>query len=349
PDVFSPMSSALFLLMSILKLDTNERADGCPQWVASAFTQLDSKSLWLYPNRVPLEEKLARKFGLEPSQVLVTNGGDEGIALLARLIRNQNRRVLIPLPAFSIYFKCLGEVSAEIATTPALPNLGIDYPCLIKTLQEGTFGWLILTSPNNPTGEVIPRPVLLELLQIAAQKGVFVLLDEAYVDFYPENAAGLLAEFSNLVLLRTFSKAYGLAGLRVGFLLGASELMNQVRALTLPYNVGTPALHLASAGLESEAEADTLAYCRQIMRNRKQFQNWLQGRDIEVFDSGANFLMIRLSPERARQCRDSLREQGIIVRLFDDPLLAGCIRITIPLDLERLTTALADASLFRRP
>lgn len=328
--------------MSILKLDTNERADGCPQWVTSAFNQLDSKSLWLYPNRVPLEEKLARKFGLEPAQVLVTNGGDEGIALLARLIRNQNRRVLIPLPAFSIYFKCLGEVAAEITTTPALPGLGIDYPCLIETLREGDFGWLILTSPNNPTGEVIPRSILLQLLQIAAQQGVFVLLDEAYVDFYPENAAGLLAEFPNLVLLRTFSKAYGLAGLRVGFLLGSSGLMSQVRTLTLPYNVGTPALHLASAGLEPEAEADTLAYCRQIMRNREQFQDWLRSRDIEVFDSGANFLMVRLSPEQARQCRESLREQGIIVRLFDDPLLAGCIRITIPLDLERLIAALAE-------
>jgi histidinol-phosphate aminotransferase len=328
-----------------LKLDFNERSDRLSP-LANDLTFGDA--LWRYPERQALEQQIAELNGLDASQVICTNGGDEAIMLLMRIIKETSRLVL-PLPAFSQYTFGVTSWRLDAELIPPNADLSIDLQSTQTSIARGTSSVTIITRPNNPTGEMIAIADLLTILETARAKNSWVFLDEAYIEFSENfdprasNAQTLLSQFDNLVILRTFSKAFGLAGIRVGYLLGNQSLIQLFSERCMPFNIPQPSLSIASQALHETNRAEVQTYCQTIAQNRKQLVELLSDMGVTVLPSEANFITLRLPPKQARAVKSFLAKNNILVRSFDDNLMQDCLRITLPYQIERLSDLLKQA------
>ncbi len=333
----------------MLKLDFNERSDFPGQWLESI--TLDTSSLWRYPERGQLENKLAKYFSLSPEQVFCSNGGDESIYLLMRLVKEgcqmmgnepASGKLILPLPAFSQYTWGIKSWNIETIEIAPQDNLSIDISTLKVAITDNPDSVVVLTSPNNPTGESIATETLIELLQLAENNQSWVFLDEAYIEFSTEKSAvEMLSRFDNLVILRTFSKAYGLAGIRLGYLLGNPRLLNAFRVRALPFNVPTPSLVIAENALEEQAQSDMQNYTQRIKQNRQQLSDWFSSVGIDIIPAQGNFVFLNLNPQQATLLTRFLKRNNILVRAFTESYLEGCVRITVPYNLQPLIDCLA--------
>lgn len=321
-----------------LKLDLNERSDRVNP-LTEKFGY--GETLWQYPDRQPLERLIAEQNQLLPSQVLCTNGGDEAIMILMRLIK-EGTQMILPLPAFSQYTWGVKSWQQDAVVVPPQENLAIDVEATIAQIEQTENTVTIITSPNNPTGEAISINQLESILQVAKLSESWVFLDEAYIEFADFESASkrLLPRYDNLVILRTFSKAYGLAGIRLGYIMGNQELIETFRTRCMPFNVPAPSLQIAEQALQPECQREMQDYCQLIKANRKTLTEWLQKNKLQVFPSQANFVLIKLPSKMAIAIKSFLAKQDILIRDFKEPELKDCIRITIPTNLERLLTAL---------
>jgi len=328
--------------MTRWKLDLNERSETPPNWATQALAELPLDSLWRYQDRTELERRLAATFGLDPDQVLLTNGGDEAIQNLFAALP-ADLPVLLPKPIFGLYPEQASIWPVRAIELPAKPDYGIDVSALASAIQANPGALCILTRPNNPTGEVIERASLISLIQASAAAGGSVLLDEAYADFFDDPMVDLIPRHANLIILRTFSKAFGLAGLRLGFLLGAADALLPLRNRTLPFNITAPSLFVGMRALGADARKDVRAYAAAVVANRNRILANLRDWDIETTTSEANFIFVRLGKKRANFVRLVLANQGFTVRCFRRASLEGCLRISIPADSLALENALALA------
>ena len=308
----------------MLKLDFNERADSVPKWL-SEFS-FDLNCLWKYPNRQKLEQLIANKFSTTSDNVFVSNGGDESIELLFKLCKLNNQSVLLPMPAFSQYTHQLEIWGIENTTVKALSDLSIDIEGIKQKLKANQ--WLVLTRPNNPTGECIAEDILINLIECAKRKGVYVFLDEAYIEFYLENSAiNYALSFDNVVSLRTFSKAYGLAGARLGYLLANSELIKQFNKMAMPFNINQLSLQLAKLALQNTDEVKK--YCKKINLNRSKIYAFLSACGIEVFNGRGNFLLFKVKPKLKTILKSFMNKNGIQIKNKVNNL-QDWVRVTIP-------------------
>lgn len=321
-----------------LKLDFNERSDR-----VNPLTEKFSygETLWQYPDREPLERLIAKQNQLLPTQVLCTNGGDEAIMILMRMIK-ENYQMILPLPAFSQYTWGVKSWQQDALVIPPRENLAIDVEATIAQIKRAKNSVTIITRPNNPTGEAIANADLLAILQAAQTTNSWVFLDEAYIEFaeFDSVVATLLPEYNNLVILRTFSKAYGLAGIRLGYILGSESLIEAFRVRCMPFNIATPSLQVAEQALLDDNQKEMRDYCDLIKKNRQVLSEWLIQNKITVFPSQANFVLIKLPTKMAAAVKTFMAKQGILIRTFTEEELVDCIRISIPTNLERLIKAL---------
>ncbi len=321
-----------------LKLDFNERSDR-----VNPLTEKFSygETLWQYPDREPLERLIAKQNQLLPTQVLCTNGGDEAIMILMRMIK-ENYQMILPLPAFSQYTWGVKSWQQDALVVPPRENLAIDVDATIAQIKRAKNSVTIITRPNNPTGEAIANADLLAILQAAQTTNSWVFLDEAYIEFaeFDSVVATLLPEYNNLVILRTFSKAYGLAGIRLGYILGSESLIEAFRLRCMPFNIATPSLQVAEQALLDDNQKEMRDYCDLIKKNRQVLSEWLIQNKVTVFPSQANFLLIKLPIKMAAAVKAFMEKQGILIRTFTEEELVDCIRISIPTNLERLIKAL---------
>ncbi len=326
---------------SILKLDFNERSDKVTPLLKKYSYD---ETLWQYPDRQPLEQKLAELNQVSASQVLCTNGGDEAIMILMRLIK-ETSQVILPLPAFSQYNWGVKSWQLDAQLITANSDLSIDLEATINAIRNTPGCYTIITRPNNPTGESIPLKSLLNLIETASQNKSFVFLDEAYIEFSEEKAiaSSLLNQFDNLVILRTLSKAYGLAGIRLGYLLGNESLIKQFKERCAPFNIPQPSLAIAMQALTDDNRDEVVDYCQQIVANRNQLINWLATINISVLPSQANFIMLQLPKQQAQAVHSFLARNNVLVRDFSTGELANCLRITIPANNDRLIRLLQQA------
>lgn len=315
-----------------LKLDFNERADSTPAWL-SAFA-LNSDELWRYPDRTALEQQLATDLQLPPSAVLLTNGGDESIELLYKLCKLTDQSLLVPEPCFSQYTHNQKIWQNDTIFVPANEDLSIDTQAITAAMKPNQ--WVILTRPNNPTGEFLESGRLLELIKAASQVGAKVFLDEAYVEFANEGEGIDYAAHQNLVTLRTFSKAFGLAGARIGYVFGQPELIAEFRRLAMPFNVSRANLQLATAAWQARDEVSV--YCQRIAENRTQIAQFLEKNGLQPFPSKGNFLLFQTNPRQKILFDRVMKKSGIQIKteLADLP---NAVRLTIPEN----TTALMNA------
>lgn len=317
----------------LVKLDANENLYGPHPEVLRA---IEGAAFHIYPDpgQDGLREAIAGWLGVEPSMVVAGTGADDLIDVLIRLV--MPRSVVIPTPAFGMY-RFLAKISrAEPVEVPRRPNFDLDVVAIRHAVHAGA-GIVFLTSPNNPTGNPVNRA---ELEALCALETI-VVVDEAYVEFGGETVIPLIARYPNLVVLRTFSKWAGLAGLRVGYAIAHPELAGYMLSLKQPYNVNVAADTGARAAIAHFAEIkETIA---SIVAERDRMAALCEGLGwLKPLPSQANFVLFQVEGRAAKDVAAGLRKAGVLVRYYDRPDLANYVRISAgrPEDTDRLIEAL---------
>jgi len=327
-----------------LRLDFNESTAGCSQRVLARLRALDSELLARYPEREPVEREVAGFLGLDPAQVLLTNGVDEAIHLLCSTYLDPGDEALIVVPTFAMYAIFAHAEGARVVEVRAGDKFTFPVKELLAELSPRT-RLIAVANPNNPTGSAVERDVLIQIAQAAPQAAV--LVDEAYFEFHGETLidqsfGGHTRQIENLFVARTFSKAYGLAGLRIGILAGDARQMAMVRRVASPYSVNAAALAVLPEALQDQEYVHR--YVAQVIANRARLQEELGNLGLHYWPSHANFVLVSIGPAHAEFVQ-ALRDRGILVRdRHSDPGCEGCVRLTVGTDehTETLMGALRD-------
>lgn len=287
-----------------------------------------------YPDARPLEAALAHRFGITSDRVLVTAGADDAIDRCCRAFLS-GRALLTAEPTFEMLLRYAATAGAPAVTVPweeAFPTAGL-------VARLGAAGMVAVVSPNNPTGCTVTPDDLTALAR--ATGGRPILLDHAYVEYADDDLTLPALALPNVIVVRTFSKAWGLAGCRVGYALGPVDLIRRLRIAGAPYAVAAPSLALALARLESGDDA-VRTHVARVRLERDELSAALRRAGVESTRSQANFVLGRFGG-RARQVYEGLLARGILVRDFTNQL-PGALRISLPGDeavFERLMLALA--------
>jgi histidinol-phosphate aminotransferase len=319
-----------------LRLDFNENTFAPSPRVLERLHALTAEALTTYPERQPVERIVARHLGLETDQVILTNGVDEAIHLIAVAFLDPGDEALIWTPGFFMYDVSIALMSpGGIRKVQAGKSLAFDLPRFLAAITNKT-RLIIVASPNNPTGAVVPREHLLRIA--AAAPHAVLMVDEAYFHFHGETTLPDVATVPNLLVTRTFSKAYGLANLRVGMVAGQARLIGFLRKVSSPYNVNGVALAVLPDAL---ADEDYLAwYVEQIRIGRERIMAGLDALNVPYFPSEANFVLMNIGPKH-KELVAAMRSRGVLLRdRSTDPGCDGFVRITVGVDAQ-VTTGLA--------
>lgn len=307
-----------------LRLDFNENTVGCSPRVLEKLRQMQPDQFARYPDRAPAEEIVARHLGIEANEVLLTNGTDEAIHLVCETYLEPGDEAIIGVPTFSMYEIYAGATGAKVITIQAGENLLYPTETVLTRVNART-RLIAIANPNNPTGQALPLTELLRIVKAAP--GAAVLVDEAYFEFCGETLVGEWRQLPNLFVSRTFSKAYGLAGLRIGVLMGNSEQMQWLRRVSSPYNLNEAALGCLKEALADQEYIRT--YAEETCRGREKLEQELAARGVRYWPSRANFVLMYFGEKNAEFIR-KMRDRGILVRdRSADPGCQGCVRITL--------------------
>jgi histidinol-phosphate aminotransferase len=299
-----------------------------------------------YPEFQPtaLLEAYSRYAGVSPDQLLVTRGIDEGLDLLIRsFCTGGEDQIVYTPPTYGMYRITAETQGVHCMPTPLLENWKLDLPQVI--VEAGDSKLVFLCSPNNPTGNLIKKSKVIKILE-ATRNQTLVVLDEAYIEFVPEASyVQLLADYPNLVVLRTLSKAFGLAGLRCGFILASPEIISVIKKVTPPYPIPVPVADLAVAAL-SEAgiqrmrlEVDLISSSREDLMEKLKNFSFIR----KIYPGVANFILLKVKD--AADLMNSLETKGIVIRNQSKQiLLENCVRISIgtPEETSLLLAAFKD-------
>lgn len=318
-----------------LRLDFNENAQGASPRVLQKLRELEPDCLARYPEREPLERRVASFLGLSAGEVLLTNGADEAIGLLCQTFLEAGDRALVVVPTFAMYERQAAACGATVVRVPANEDFGFPAARLLASIDSST-RLIAIADPNNPTGALAGRDELLAVARAAPQAAV--LVDEAYGEFSGRTIVPAVGDLPNLFVARTFSKAYGLAGLRVGALLGCAEQLAMVRRVASPYNVNAVALACLPAALDDQVYVRSCVAA--VRRERGLLVQALQARGIGCWPSHANFVLARCGPH-AGSLVAAMARRGVLLRdRSAEPGCDGCVRITIG-TAEQMRRALA--------
>jgi histidinol-phosphate aminotransferase len=307
-----------------LRLDFNENTLAPSPRVAAVLQNISAEGLTKYPEREHVERIVAAHFDLAANAVLLTNGVDEAIHLLCETYLEPEDEVIVVTPTFSMYGVYAEATGATVRSIQADASLQFPAASVLAAIRPNT-RLIMLASPNNPTGAIVEPSVLLELAAKAPQAAL--LVDEAYYHFHGESVLSDTATVTNLFVTRTFSKAYGLAGLRIGLLAGHADAMRYVRKVSSPYNVNSIALDCLPEALADQAYIDW--YSEQVRSSRLELEAALQNLRVPYWPSHANFTLMNIGPLHAALVA-GMRQHGILIRdRSNDPGCNGCVRITV--------------------
>ena len=309
-----------------LRLHLNENTGGCSPRVLEAIRRIGTDDVSTYPSYPSLIAACADHFEVDPDWVLVTNGLDEGILMAAvghvARTRAHDAETIVPLPAFDPYANSTAAVGATAVRIPPEPGYVFQTDAVLRAITPRT-RMIFLNTPNNPTGQLIP---LADLQRIAeAAPHAVVLIDEAYIEFGGVSFLPELPKYPNVLVGRTFSKAYGLAGMRVGIVIGQAQVLDPVRAVTLPFNINGVALAAVHAALEDALFLPR--YAVQVRDSRERLYAACRRLGLEFWESAANYVMIRVGD--TAPFVQAMAERKVHVRdRSKDATTPGCIRVT---------------------
>lgn len=322
-----------------VKLNQNENPWDWPPEVKQKAADLCRSRPWnRYPDFIPdaLKGALADFTGVSSDQVIIGNGSNEILQVLLLSLLNHDTPALVCEPTFTVYEMLIRGLGGRVQKISLRNDLSYDTASIVATAKENPQSILILASPNNPTGISLSRDDLETILR--AHSGILVL-DQAYVEFGGYNALELLSTYANLVVTRTFSKAMGGAGLRLGYMIAAPELIAEINKIKLPYNVNFFSDTVAQLLLSDHALIQERI---TSLRNQTSELKEILGKFPfdTVYPTDANFVLVRTS--RKQQLFDFMLERGILLRdVSSYPMLENCIRISAGTPEEH--TALEEA------
>lgn len=344
PRTFPPTLDRLaaatrFPAERLIKLDQNENPYGSSLRVQEALAAYDRYHLYPDPEGRAVRERLATYTGMPAERILLGNGADELIDLIYLLTIDPGDEVVVASPTFALYGERAVLRGARMIEVPRLPDFNLDIDAMVQatTLQTKV---ITLVSPNNPTGNVITTDQLVRLLNL----GPLVVLDEAYYEFAERTFLPLAREFDNLVVLRSFSKWAGMAGLRLGYGIFPAELMPYLWKIKQPYNVNVAAQVAAMATFE-EIEWLRSTVVRIRVERARLYRQLRKLTLLQPLPSQGNFLFCRVLNGEAEAVREQLAAMGIVVRGYDGAL-SGYLRISVgrPEDTDVLMKALLAIS-----
>jgi histidinol-phosphate aminotransferase len=322
----------------IVKLDGNENLYGPSPRVRAALAAYDGYHIYPDPDQRAVRAALAEYTGVPAEHIVAGAGSDELIDLIARALLSPGDGVIDLVPTFGMYSFTTSVCGGRVVSVARRADFSVDPAAVARAVDERT-KVIFAASPNNPSGNRLSREELEALLALP----VLVVLDEAYVEFSGGSYAALVPERENLVVLRTFSKWAGLAGVRAGYGILPPELARTLMAIKPPYNVNVPAEVAVLASLEDREALQ--ANVRRIVEERGRLERLLeQIPHLEPWPSEANFILCRVTGGSARELQDRLRERGIFLRYFGRSGLEDCIRISVgrPEHSDALIAALAE-------
>lgn len=315
-------------LDKIIKLASNENPFGCSEKVTAAL-QCSAAAFPLYPdgNATNLRETIAGHFGLSPSQFIFGNGADNLIQIISRALLKPGRNTVMAEQTFSQYKHNAIIDGAEIREVPQI-NGEHDLDGILEAIDDET-AVVWVCNPNNPTGTYIPENRLVSFLEKVPSE-ILVVIDEAYYDYVVADdycqSVNLLDRFTNIIILRTFSKIYGLASLRVGFGISHTEIIRALEPAREPFNVNTIAQTAAIAAL---GDQDYVGFCRQKNREGlEQFYQFCEEKGLSYYPSQANFILIDFNRD-GNEVFQYLLERGFIVRSGKALGFPTCVRVTV--------------------
>jgi histidinol-phosphate aminotransferase len=309
-------------------LASNEHPSNLPGEIVERISQrLSSFKFNRYPDPTAheLRKLIAEANGLEAANVLVGNGGDELIFDLLLAWGGPGRSLLDFPPTFAMYGIDAEVTGTNLVRLPRGTDFSIDADATLERLAQGDIDVVMISNPNNPTGSLAPETLLIDILNAT---DALVLVDEAYFEFSRHTMRPHMERHKNLVILRTFSKAFSLAGLRVGYVLAHEDVILELMKVRQPYSVNAFSQWVASMVFRERVVFEQGV--RDIMRGRDQIMHGLSLiPGVEVFPSEANFVLFRVEHASA-MWRDLLHEYSVLVRdLTRTPGLADCLRVTV--------------------
>lgn len=317
-----------------IKLNSNENPYPPSPRVREALQRAIGEDLRLYPDPVAnrLRDTAAAVYGLRREQILVGNGSDDLLTMLMRTCVGPGDRVAYPVPTYTLYDELVTMQDGHIVHVPFPADFSLP-----PELGESDAKLTILCHPNAPSGTLTPLAHVEELARRV--KGMLVI-DEAYIDFADETGLSLVHKYDHVVILRTFSKSFSLAGMRIGLAFGHPDFMRELMKVKDSYNVNRLSIVAAVAALED------YTWMRQhvgkIRATRTRVSAALREFGYVVYDSHANFVLARKPGISQAPIYEGLKARGILIRYFSSPTLADCIRVTVGTDeeIDRLVSAL---------
>lgn len=312
-------------ISNLTKVNTNENPYGPSPDVLQAMQQVLNDDLRLYPppHAEELKQTIADYYQLEENQIFVGNGSDEVLAHIFNGLLKQNKPIFFPDITYSFYPVFCQLYDIEFEKVPLTEDFSID----LGDYQRPN-GGIIFPNPNAPTGKLVALGDIEQLL--LANRDSVVVVDEAYVDFGGQSAVGLINRFDNLLVVHTLSKSRSLAGLRIGYAMANAALiegLDRVKNSFNSYPLGH--LQIAAAIASFKDESYFKQTCAQVISSREQLVEQLQALGFKILPSAANFVFARHNSESAEVIATYLRQQGIIVRHFQQPRIDQFLRITV--------------------
>ncbi|MGE5244712.1 MAG: pyridoxal phosphate-dependent aminotransferase [Betaproteobacteria bacterium] len=311
-----------------LRLHQNENTGGCSPRVVEALSRLRPETIGFYPPYKAATEACARYFGVSPDHVALTNGLDEGIMAVAVTALRPRAggtvpEAIVPEPAFEIYRFDTETAGGRLVQIPPRPDFVLPLDDVLAAISPAT-RIVFLTNPNNPTGVAMPLDAIRTIARAVPAEAV-VLVDEAYAEFAGTTFVPELEGHPNVVVGRTFSKAFGLAGLRIGALIGAPATLDPIRRAIPVYSVNLAAVVAVQAALE---DPDHLhRYLQQVAESKALLYAACERLGLKYWKSAANFVLV-CAGERTQALVRGAAERGVYVRdRSTEPGCAGCIRI----------------------
>ncbi len=309
-------------LDEFIKLNTNENPFPPFDSVMKALAGNLNGGLKRYPDSkaIRLREIFAEQNGLKPENVFAGNGSDEIFTLLFRGFIEKSGTAAFPYPSYSLY----DTLAQGNGINYDKINLGADLQLDLDKFLVNRYDMVIIANPNNPTGTFTEKEKIREFLK--RYKGLLVV-DEAYIDFYGGSSIDLIKEFDNIIITRSFSKSYSLAGLRVGLAIADKSIIEGLFKLKDSYNVDSLALTGAAAAL---LDVKSFTYNLGMLRSNKEYlEERLAGMDFEIIPSRGNFIFTRHPKFSPLELYEKMKEQKVLVRYFSGPIQSEYIRISI--------------------
>jgi len=310
--------------LKYIRLDMNENNWGPSPGILDVIHNLKSEDISVYPEKDKLLNMLARKLKIRVENILLGNGSDELIDLITRNYVTEDSHVILPIPTFSMFEICFDKKTSEVHKILYENNFSYPTENVIAAVKDQT-SIIVAVSPNNPTGTILPRKQLIRIIESAPQ--ATVILDEAYAEFAGESNLDLIKSYPNFIVLRTFSKGYGLAGLRLGYAVSDQKNIDLIKQYQMPFSINSIALKVAVATIKTTSLLSEMM--RKANHEKQELISALHRLEFPVRETKANFVLVKTGLWTDEIYR-ALKRKGILVRnLRHYPLMETYLRITV--------------------